>query len=486
MLDVLLVNAHCNAFQSSGPFKDFLVPMPPINLAYLASYAEKCNLKVAIHDDFFYKGDTEKFVKELLKHKPLVVGFSTYTSSVMGRVEQLVLLIREILPSTKIVMGNIHANHFAKDVLENNLADFVVMGEGEITLSELCLAVKSGQEWQNILGIAYCRNGVFIKNEPRPYIEDLDLIPFPAWHLLPITEYDTFLFCKKESPATLISGSRGCPFRCSFCSLFIQGGSRRVRSVNNIVNEIEYFNTKYGIKQFSFVDPMFPFSAEEGISFCRELKRRGLDKKIAWVTETRVDVINNEMAEAMKSSGCKMVMFGIESGSNETVKKLKKKFDIQKTYKALNICKNVGLQTTGFFIIGLPDETAEDIEETIRFSLSLPLTFAKYNVFVPYPGTLLYEELYAQGLLREDLMRRWECYSTIPTIKTPPVYKYSNVAPEYVIKAQFHAFIRFYFRFKKMIELVPSFKMKDIISICKLIIGTFLGLIQKQIFFKKN
>jgi len=461
MIDILLINPSANLEASGGTLKEFLVPMPPINLAYLASALEEKKFSVAIYDDFLNKGNDEKVLECIKLHNPNFVGFPTYTCSLMYRVYQLSALIRKHLPETKIVLGNIHASVFYEEILRAKIADYIVIGEGERTLPLLLDSVIGKHEIKDIDGVAYFDGQHVIKNQSRCFVDNLDLLPFPAWHLLPIESYNTFFFAKVKKKSLLISGSRGCPYRCSFCSLFTQGDRRRARSINNIVDEIEYFNSKYGVEQFSFVDPVFPWGTKEGVAFCDEIIRRGLDKKIVWVTETRVDLIDAYLAKRMHQAGCRMIMFGIESAHQDDLDLSQKKFKLETVRSAIKFCQDAKINTTGFFIVGFPNETPKRILNTLKWAIRTGVTFAKFNVFVPYPGTQLYADLQRNGGLDQDRVTDWNCYTSYPSLKNYPVVKYSHLSVKMLIFLQYYITFRFYLRAGPMVQLLRVLTFKD-------------------------
>ncbi|MBU1997903.1 MAG: B12-binding domain-containing radical SAM protein, partial [Candidatus Omnitrophica bacterium] len=303
---------------------------------------------------------------------------------------------------------------FAEDFILSGEADVVVHGEGEDTLRDLVPALLSNQKLDPIKGISFQKNGMVIKTEGRPLINDLDRLPYPDWNIFNYRKYGLLPFVTMSKPALTIEGSRGCPHNCSFCSLGYMGKKYRVRSVQSIADEFEYTCDYYGAKQIAFADAMFPLTEKHGLEFCAEIMRRKLEKKCIWVTETRVDIITQPLLKAMKEAGCRRLLFGIESGVQTVLDGVKKNQNIEKIVKTIKICKQIGVQTCGFFILGLPGEDKSATEETIKFALKLPLDLAKFNITIPYPGCAIYQEAEQKGKL---LHRNWEdytCYTPKP------------------------------------------------------------------------
>lgn len=463
-MDCLLINPGCDIKKSAGELREFLLPMPPIGLAYLAGYLEKNNFTVNIYDDFLNKSNNLKLNNYLdTISAPVLVGLPTFTSSLMLRVFEITKIIRTKFPQTKIIFGNIHANIFKKELIENNSADFIALGEAEETICELLSALKNKpNDYQQIKGLLYKdTNNNLIETPLREPIKDLDKLPFPAWHLTPVKKYEFFPFAKIKEPALLISGSRGCPYQCSFCSLIVHGSKRRVRSAKSIVDEMEYFQKKYGIRQYGFIDPLFPINPKEGLSFCQELIKRNLHKKIVWITETRIDSVNQELLIQMQLAGCRRIMFGIESPSQKNIDNLKKEFDSKKVIETIKMCQKAKLISLGFFIIGLPGETKEDIKNTIKFAIDSGLDFAKFSIYTPYPGTKDFNELKTKGLLNQELITNWNSYTMYPSNDNPPVFLQQGMAIKELVGLQKTAHLRFYFRPRQILLLLQGLNLKD-------------------------
>ncbi|MBF0298408.1 MAG: radical SAM protein, partial [Oligoflexia bacterium] len=380
------------------------------------------------------------------------------------RVEEIVKTIRNILPASIIIMGNLHANFYADEILKIKLADIVVMGEGEETLMDLMTVISQNKDLENVLGIKYrMKCGALRTNPMRPYISDLDNLPLPAWQYMNIKKYDFFAFGKVAKTGIMILHSRGCPYRCSFCSLIIQGEKRRARSINSVCDEMELMYDRYNFQSFHFIDPIFPINKQEGLNFCQQMIQRGLNKKITWVTETRTELVDKELLTAMKEANCSRIMYGIECGTQEVLTNIGKNNRINDAIKAVQLTRDSKITSVGLFMIGLPNETSKNINDTIEFSLKLKLDYAKFAVFVPYPGTAIYSKLVNEsednGLDRKYL-RAWNRYTSYPTENNPPLYLNPQIDSKKLIKLQKKAFLKFYFR--PSMFLLHVFKLKTI------------------------
>lgn len=463
-MKVLLVHAHESAKKTAGNYQQFLKPMPPISLAYIAAALEEAGVDVSFYDDYIRGGDREAFRDFLDRERPQVIGLSCVTPIAEG-VYDLARTIRNINPSIRIVMGNIHADVFAASILEKGLADFVVHGEGEVTTPHLIRVLENNEDPADVQGISFVEDGKIVQTPLRRYIENLDTIPFPAWHLFPLDRYDIFSFASVKKPGALILGSRGCPFKCTYCSLKIMGDRRRKRSAENLVDEVEMLYERFGYRQVSFTDPIFPMTKKEGLAFSAEMIRRGLDKKVVWITETRVDLVDVELLQAMREAGLRRIMYGFETGSETGQQSIRKNASLDSACRAVAMTRQAGVEMIGFFMLGVPGDTKESMEATIRFAADLDIDFAKFTVFSPFPGTSVYEDLLSKGEIEET--ERWESFTNYPTNENPPIYLPKGVTIRDIVSLQRKALLKFYMRpkmiYKQLFE-IRTLKLSDIRS----------------------
>lgn len=440
---ILLVNPAMN-MRALGKFQGLLEPMPVIGLAYIAGVLQADGHEVEAIDQFTYGMPVEDVVARILAFKPDVLGLGMLTPST-----PVALAIADrgkaAFPHMTVVAGNVHADIFYREILTQSSVDFVVHGEGEYTISELCKALETNQkDLSGIHGISYVDdNGDVRKNASRPVIQDLDALPYPAWNLFPYTRYGLLPFADVARPVLSMTGSRGCPYRCEFCSLLYTGSNYRKRDPIKIVDEYEFLYERYGIKQVGFVDPIFPLNKKILFKFCEELMRRGLHKKVVWLSETRVDRIDRESLRIMRASGCRRLLFGIESGVDLLLENVNKTFSTETTRRAIRMCREEGIDSVGLFMIGLPGETPEMTRQTIDFAKSLDLDFAKFAITVPFPGSQMFEDLRREGRLNRD---DWENWTTFQPDPAKMVFVPREVSPEYLIQMQKQGLREFYLR----------------------------------------
>jgi anaerobic magnesium-protoporphyrin IX monomethyl ester cyclase len=407
------------------------ISSPPLGLAYIASVLRQ-NHKVKIIDSNILNYTIDDVERELRSFNPDVVGITSVTPSIYEayKVAETAKKVRE---DCIVVLGGPHATFMPRQTMEEcKYIDIIVRGEGEETTRELIENIEKGAPLNGVKGITFRDKNEIIDTEPRPFIKNIDDIPFPSRDLLPM-----HLYKFNEVRYTAMLTSRGCPFKCSFCSssrLF--GGYWRGRSPENVLEEMKIIYEEYNIKNIEFIDDTFTLNQERAEKICDEIIKQGWD--ITWGASSRVDTLSKKLAEKMKKAGCWIIYLGIESGSQRILDAIGKRITLEQVEKAVKILKDAGIQVLGSFIIGFLQDTTETIKETIKFAKSLNLDYAQFSILSPYPGTPIFD--YAKKnnmLLTED----WSKYTA-----TEPIVKIEGVS-EKEIKALFQkAYITFYLR----------------------------------------
>ncbi|MEK6808199.1 MAG: radical SAM protein, partial [Nanoarchaeota archaeon] len=450
---------------SYGKLKKFSNPQPSIGIAYIAAILRENGYDVKVVDAYVNCHNVAEILDIIQQYAPDMVGISVLTPS-SEMVYEISKNIRSRFPEIKIAMGNMHASLFSEEVLSDNYADLVVHREGEITMLEVCEALKNGKPLENVRGISFKKSDVIIHTPQRPYIENLDVLPFPAWDLLQMDKYSTDprTEVKRGAVEMQILATRGCPFQCTFCSSRTErslGMKYRMRNPKLVADEMVYLHERYGSEVFAFMDLAFPLVRTHAMELCNEIINRGLNEKIKWVTECRVKPLDEELLKLMKRAGCVRVCFGIESGNNEILKLLKKNFTAEDVRRAVRIAHKAGLEIDGMFMIGLPGETTETITETIDFAIELNVRYAIFNIFVPYPGCELYDTLKAQDKIHYN---KWSDFTSYPTYSGGvPVYVPDGLSHPELMKLQTKAMRRFYLRPKFIINEFKNFKINKIL-----------------------
>jgi len=372
--------------------------LPPLGLAYVAAALEKAGFQVEILDNFHLKKPIDYVKLEIKRLAPEIVGV-TCSSVTYQRCIETAKAVKEVLPSCKVVVGGPHPSYTPDSMLKHPEIDYVVLGEGERAMVELATNITKCEDNSaitKILGIAYRYEGKTIKN-PLRFIRDLDQIPYPARHLLPMHIYDRTLPYLGARPVDTMNVIRGCPYNCTYCETKkLWGPTCRAFSPPRVVEEIDHLVQHYGSKGIYFVGDNFTIQKRRTVEICNLIKKYKLD--IEWVCDTRVDLISRELLREMKDAGCRTIWFGVESGSPPILKKLNKNITLQQVVQAFRLSKEEGIQIACSFMLGIPGETVNDMKATFRFAENLDPDWCQFNIFIAVPGSGLYEEVMQGGL----------------------------------------------------------------------------------------
>lgn len=401
ILDVLFVIPPYPQIYSSKAINNPEYSSPPLGVAYLAAVLKENKFKVAIYDMHIKALQPEDIIKKYRNSKPKIVAISATTPTFPNAL-RIAKLLKAWDKNVIIVIGGSHATSSPEESIESNSVDYVVIGEGEITMLELANSlIRDNKPLSEVKGIAYKDNNRNIKfSKIQERITDLDTIPYPDRELLDIKSY--------YQKGSIIS-SRGCPYNCNYCSCAaIAGHTYRTHSVDYVLKEIEFLIKKYGFKYFDFHDDTFNLIPQRVFEFCGEIEKRKMDFK--WGCFCRVTNFNVELATAMKNSGCEVVQFGVEAGNQKVLNSIKKKILLEEVENAVFAASMAGIQQVACgFIIGHSDDTEETVIETIDFGVKLAkfgATSLTISVLTPYPGTDIYNNLGKNGI--KLITKDWE------------------------------------------------------------------------------
>ena len=328
---------------------------------------------------------------------PDLIGITAWTTFAASAF-RVAAICKEWNRDVSVVMGGPHISIKYDEVMKICPdVDFLIRGEGEKTFVELAKALESkdkAKALKNINGILYRQNREIVHNPDREFIQDLDAIPLPARDLL--LNKDSY----NSEDMGLLMTSRGCPYNCSYCATSIWERKTRYRSIDNVINEIKLVIDKYGTRQFTFKDDSFTVNRKRVLEFCDRLINE--DIRINWDCNTRVNLVDEEILNKMKKAGCNGIKVGVETGSERILKLINKRISFEQCKKAVKLFRKVGIHWTGYFMMGLPSETKEDVYQTLKFMKELRPDYASFSVYEPFPGTELFNSGVEKGLVQKE------------------------------------------------------------------------------------
>jgi len=408
----------------------------PLGLAYLAAYLEKEGISVEILDMNIYDDPIQLLRKILERFRPKLVGISAFTIDIV-RANDIAQIVKQFDKNIVTVIGGIHATALPeRTMLEFQYFDYLIYGRGEIILAELIKSLKNGKNPRYLKGIVYRDKDAVIKNPPFTYRIPLDELPFPARHKLNLNRYVPHIQKCFSLPNTGIISSLGCPYQCIYCSIHIVHPGVYFRRPENVIEEIKYCIDNFAIRDFRFFDDCFTLDRNRIVNFCKLIIKEGLD--IHWYANARVDQVDYEFLKLMKKAGCHQVGYGIEVGSKKSLAFINKGTTLEQAKEAIYLTKKVGLESCASFIIGFPNETIDDIRETIAFAKRLSPDIALFYIVKAYPGTTLYAEAERKGF---SINLKWDEY----LIQNPPVIR-GGIPEDILIELLREAYRSFYFR----------------------------------------
>ncbi|MBN1670971.1 MAG: radical SAM protein [Kiritimatiellae bacterium] len=370
---------------------------------------------------------------EIRRAAPQVVGLSATTFNLRDVLETA-RIAKTVDSRIHVNVGGPHTQIYPRETAALPHVDSVTIGDGEETFTALVNTLESGGDLRTVPGLAFKQGEDVCITDERPPAKDLDPFPFPARELLPIDRYYSGISDKKFS--TLILSSRGCPFNCQFC--FSKSTKYRERSPANIVAEIEAC-VKMGISEFKFVDETFNVHPKKVREFCELVQKKQL--RITWEIRGRIDRQDPDLLRTMKRAGCTCMYFGVEAGTDDMLKLIRKGITVEQARDAFALTRRIGIRTVAYFMIGHPTETREQIWETIRFSKALKPDYAVYSIFVPYPCTAFYAMGLETGLIKQDY---WQAYAADPIAQFRPRVWEENFTEQELLELLEAAYKHFY------------------------------------------
>ena len=472
-------------FEDYGPMRKAAGTYFPLGLGYISSYVKKHGYDVSFFDPNVQDISVEDIVAFINREKPALVGISFMTPQFYAA-KKMADAIKEKTPEVPIVVGGAHPSVMPQKTLEEILSvDYVINGEAEQTTLELLnFLTKRDCSPADISGLVWRDNSKIVINEQRPLLKDLDLLAYPDRELIDQSLYHHQSFLRYFKHTQTIYTSRGCPGRCVYCASGhkLKSGVR-MRSIDNIMDEVDFLKNRYKIDYLLIKDDNFSLSRKRIKQFCITFSKR--HPRLKWHCMCRVDTVNYDILAMMKDAGLNDVFLGIESGNNEILNKAGKNVTTKMIRDTVESAYKLGIRTYGAFIIGLPGDSHETIRQTIDFACSLPLTMAGFSILIPYPGTKVFEDYYPYKDGDTLNYRAFIASTGLHYVKEYTGLNGVSVEdlPSYVSKAQ----RSFYFRPRQIIRMLRGSSLSMLIGYAKgfaALVARFLYMMKKRLFSK--
>jgi anaerobic magnesium-protoporphyrin IX monomethyl ester cyclase len=442
----------------------------PLYLGYTSAQLKKLGHEVFYIDSVYQELNEEQTNKKVQEIKPDVIIMETTTPSIEYDFKYMTKM--KELTNAFIIATGTHVSYFTKEAMEECKAiDMIIKGEYDSRINEIFTNFKHPDK---VKGLMIRKDGKVIDTGKPELPENLDSMPFPDRETIPIGWYGEAWYNKR--PFINIMTSRGCPYQCTFCLYpnIFEGHKWRKRSIDNVIAELKEVVQKYGVKEINIDDPTFNISKERVIEFCRKLRENKIN--ILWTCNARVDNIDEEMLSEMKKAGCKMIRYGVESGSVEVLKNMKKGITIEQIKRAFTLTKKQGILALGGFMFGFPYDTKKSIEETLKLAKELKPDLIQASIPMAYPGTPLYEEAKRDKKL---VINSWSDFD----MTKGPIVKTIDMEKKELEAILNRVYKEFYFRPSFVVQTITHIRRPSDISRLS---RTFFSLVKTVRFYKKQ
>jgi len=453
MTKVLFVTPPVSSKAQYGYLEKGSNNIAPLGILSIAAYMREKGYDVEAIDAEAHKYSFDETVDMIIASKPDFVG-TTSVSLTAPVAAYLAEKIHKKNPDIPVILGGIHMSSLPKETLEKypNI-DIGVIGEGEITFYKLIKALEKGESIEQLDGIAFRKNGDIIVNKRRSEIEDLDVLPIPAWDLLDAFPhlYTPPAHCFGRTPVAHIVAMRGCEYKCIFCSKKAFPNKARFFSAEYVIDMLKYLIDNFGIKELKYYDDNIMKNKPRFRKLCQMMIDEKLD--LTWTCSSRVDLVDLESLKLAKKAGCWQIFYGIESGDPEILKKMRKGITVEKIKEGIKTAKEAGIQIRGYFICGFPGETEESLQRTIDLALTQPIDDFQMTYFTPLPGSPISEVAHKWGTFEDDWSKMNKLY---------PIFIPNGWTKEKLEKMYNRGLMRFYLRPRIIYKyLLRMFKSKE-------------------------
>ncbi|HUT03083.1 MAG TPA: radical SAM protein [bacterium] len=454
MAELVLVNPPLTSWEQYCYLQQTSNNVAPLGLLNLAAVTRQAGIKTAIVDAEALGLSYEQAIEKALSHRPSVVGVTAVTLSI-SNAARFAAGIKAADSRVKLAIGGPHLSAVPEETM-SRYPEFDVgsIGEGEVTVLELMQAFRGERTFESVNGLILRGEQGTHRTPPREYLEDLDHLPFQAWDLLEHFPdiYTPPVHSFGRLPVAALYTTRGCPARCTFCSKNVFGNRIRFFSADYVLEAIRRLIRDYGIREIKFYDDNMTFSKDRFYGLCEGIIREKMD--ITWTCVSRVDLVNDEMLVLAKRAGCWQISYGLEAASVRLLEFVKKGTNLEKVRRALHATHKAGIRTRGYFIAGLPTQTKDELEETVRFALREYVDDFQIHLFVPFPGTPISENIEQYG----EVVGGWHDMNKHKVVFIPHGW-----TAEELDKAYNNALRRFYIRPKTVISYLGQIRSWDVL-----------------------
>lgn len=424
---------------------------PPLGLLYLATMIKaKTDHQIKIVDCQLTKLTDEQIKEEIIKFRPDIVGITLITFMLIDA-SKLAAIVKECARLLKkdiiVVGGGPHATIFPEETIQKTDFDYIFSGEAEFSFLSFVNNINDSEALKTIPGIFFKENGNIVRGPENSFIENLDSLPIPDRRLLDYTKYKNLLAGKGLMTTSITS--RGCPYKCIFCDRL--GKKFRAASPQYVIREIEDC-LQLGINEIFFHDDTFTISKKRVMEICQLIEERQL--KFKFSLRSRVDTIDEEMIRGLKKAGCTRISFGVESGVQRILERIKKGITLEQATNAFKLTKKYGITTLADFMIGHPDETIDEIRQTIKFAKKISPDYVQFSITTPYPATELYREGLEKGIIEKDV---WKEFAENPSSNFSAPRWEQNINKQTLVSLLHECYRSFYLR--------PSYILRGIMKI---------------------
>ena len=377
---------------------------PSLALGGMAAWIRQHGYAVRLIDLHVENKYPKDIVADVQAYNPAIIAL---TSKTLGwpAVIEIAQMARAAVPNALIVVGGPHMSIYPKESLSWECFDIAVIGDGEETFLEICDRVEHGakvDDLVDVLGVAVRKTtGEVVQTAPRPLPKDINQYPQTAWDLIPVKDYHCLTLLKPF--ATMVT-TRGCPWHCGYCSQ-VYSEKLRFRDVNLVVDEMEYLQKTFGVREIVFFDETFTIGKKRMMKFSEEVRRR--DLKVKFNIRARVDTVDRDVVRALKKAGLRSIHMGVEAGTDRVLKIMNKQITREQTEQAFRVCREEGVDTRGYFMVGYYDATPDDVEDMIKFASGLGLDWASFSVATALPATDLYRIAQERGYVDGDFWKQY-------------------------------------------------------------------------------